>query len=115
MFKVGDRVRWKYGASVEQMNNGITVTEITENGFKWKLDKPVCIHPLFGSYSEGECLDPTYYELIPPCDHAWNLVMVKRKILKETDDAVEMECTYRHRCLKCLQWEQPESENDGHN
>ena len=61
-FKVGDRVRWKFGGPITEAVQ--TVTEITERGFKWKLDEPVCIHPFFGSYQEGECYMPEMYEVV---------------------------------------------------
>lgn len=32
----------------------ITVTEITERGFRYKLDVPVCLHPLMGTTEGGE-------------------------------------------------------------
>ncbi len=31
-----------------------TVTELTERGFKYVLDVPYCIHPLWGTVSGGE-------------------------------------------------------------
>lgn len=32
----------------------ITVTEITKRGFRYKLDAPVCLHPLMGTTEGGE-------------------------------------------------------------
>jgi hypothetical protein len=59
-FKVGDRVVWAHGHGD---GNVLTVTELTARGFKYKLDRPVCIHPLIGSYDSGEIFDPSYYRL----------------------------------------------------
>ncbi len=61
-FKVGDRIRNVYSTELA------TVTEITEKGFKYKMDHPVCIHPFLGSYQEGECYSNGYdfYELLSP-------------------------------------------------
>ena len=55
-FSVGQRVRSKYDG-IE-----VTVTELTERGFKWKLDAPRSIHPFLGAFQDGECYDSQYYE-----------------------------------------------------
>jgi hypothetical protein len=72
MFKVGDRVipndtTFSVGDQVSKTVNRqqiSVVTELTEHGFKWKLEgDPICIHPFYGSYSQGECLMPKTYRL----------------------------------------------------
>ncbi len=66
MFRVGDRIR------PVQAHGGCyvpaTVTELTERGFRYRHDHPICIHPFLGSYQEGECFAPETYELIPAPD-----------------------------------------------
>jgi len=57
-FEVGQRVRSKYDGLE------VTVMELTERGFKWKLDAPRCIHPLLGTYQDGECYDSQHYEAV---------------------------------------------------
>jgi hypothetical protein len=32
--------------------------------FRWRLDRPQTIHPLFGWYQEGHCFRPEYYEVV---------------------------------------------------
>lgn len=59
-FKPGYRILDTYS------NYFATVTEITEKGFKYKLDEPHSLGARFGAYQEGEC-----YELGFPF---WRLV-----------------------------------------
>jgi hypothetical protein len=76
MFKIGDRVR------PAQAHGGYyvpaTVTELTDLGFKYVMDHPVCIHPFLGSYDRGECYAPETYELIPPNDSSGRNIEVPK-------------------------------------
>ena len=60
--KVGDRIKM-FGATRE-----ITVTELTERGFRYTVDEPYCLAPFLGMHDggehfgvDGEVADDDYY------------------------------------------------------
>jgi len=53
-FKAGQQVQDIFSGRVAE------VTEVTENGFKWRLAEPVFMGARLGSFQEGECY-PTGY------------------------------------------------------
>ena len=59
-FKVGDKV---YNVHAPYLPHA-TITEITEKGFKYVLDKPVVISPRLGTQTGGESYNDEQWELV---------------------------------------------------